>query len=56
MPAGYRGRAGAALGGLAAGAAITAALPVEGAAAVAAVGVGSVIIATSVLDHAESDW
>ncbi|GHI02907.1 hypothetical protein AQI88_03070 [Streptomyces cellostaticus] len=42
---------GVALGGLAAGAAITAALPVEGAAAVAAVGVGTVIVATSVLDH-----
>ncbi|MEV5872897.1 WXG100 family type VII secretion target [Streptomyces sp. NPDC052101] len=43
---------GAAVGGLAAGAAITAALPVEGAVAVAAVGVGSVIVATSVIDHA----
>ncbi|WP_251095566.1 hypothetical protein [Streptomyces sp. Caat 7-52] len=43
---------GAALGGLAAGAAITAALPVEGAVAVAAVGVGTVVAATSVLDHA----
>ncbi|MFC9928055.1 WXG100 family type VII secretion target [Streptomyces sp. NPDC127190] len=43
---------GVALGGLAAGAAITAALPVEGAAAVAAVGVGTVIVSTSVLDHA----
>ncbi|MFI9804684.1 WXG100 family type VII secretion target [Streptomyces sp. NPDC052301] len=43
---------GVALGGLAAGAAITAALPVEGAVAVAAVGVGSVVVATSVLDHA----
>ncbi|MEU9478756.1 WXG100 family type VII secretion target [Streptomyces sp. NPDC048191] len=43
---------GAALGGLAAGAAITAALPVEGAVAVAAVGVGTVVVATSVLDHA----
>ncbi|WP_256864097.1 hypothetical protein [Streptomyces avermitilis] len=42
---------GAAVGGLAAGAAITAALPVEGAVAVAAVGVGSAIVATSVLDH-----
>ncbi|MEU9986790.1 hypothetical protein AB0E10_08280 [Streptomyces sp. NPDC048045] len=42
---------GIALGGLAAGAAITAALPVEGAVAVAAVGVGTVIAATSVLDH-----
>ncbi|WP_333776609.1 WXG100 family type VII secretion target [Streptomyces sp. IBSBF 3136] len=43
---------GVALGGLAAGAAITAALPVEGAVAVAAVGVGTVVAATSVLDHA----
>ncbi|MEU6506142.1 hypothetical protein [Streptomyces sp. NPDC046942] len=43
---------GVALGGLAAGAAITAALPVEGAVAVAAVGVGAVIVSTSVLDHA----
>ncbi|MFS4096736.1 WXG100 family type VII secretion target [Streptomyces sp. AF1A] len=43
---------GAALGGLAAGAAITAALPVEGAVAVAAVGAGTVIAATSVIDHA----
>lgn len=43
---------GAAVGGLAVGAAVTAALPVEGAVAVAAVGVGSVIVATSVIDHA----
>ncbi|MFG2638539.1 WXG100 family type VII secretion target [Streptomyces sp. NPDC048362] len=43
---------GAAVGGLAAGAVITAALPVEGAVAVAAVGVGTVVAATSVLDHA----
>ncbi|MFJ1812571.1 MULTISPECIES: hypothetical protein [unclassified Streptomyces] len=42
---------GIALGGLAVGAAVVAALPVEGAAAVAVVGVGSVILATDVLDH-----
>ncbi|WP_425247992.1 hypothetical protein [Streptomyces sp. NEAU-NA10] len=42
---------GAAVGGVAVGAAVTAALPVEGAVAVAAVGVGTAILATDVLDH-----
>ncbi|MES4890246.1 WXG100 family type VII secretion target [Streptomyces sp. NPDC096012] len=42
---------GAALGGLAVGAAITAALPVEGAAAVCVVGTGVIIGATGIIDH-----
>ncbi|MFD9396313.1 WXG100 family type VII secretion target [Streptomyces sp. NPDC060000] len=42
---------GAALGGLAVGAGVVAALPVEGAAALAGVGVVAVIGATSLLDH-----
>ncbi|QJT04506.1 hypothetical protein G9272_32895 [Streptomyces asoensis] len=42
---------GVALGGVAVGAGVVAALPVEGAAAVAVVGVGSAILATDVLDH-----
>ncbi|MDX3803498.1 hypothetical protein [Streptomyces sp. AK04-3B] len=42
---------GVALGGVAVGAAVVAALPVEGAAAVAVVGVGATILATDVLDH-----
>lgn len=42
---------GVALGGLAAGAAVAASLPVDGAVAAAAVGVGTVLVATNVLDH-----
>ncbi|PAZ14885.1 hypothetical protein CLM62_16845 [Streptomyces sp. SA15] len=42
---------GVAVGGVAVGAGMVAALPVEGAAAVAVVGVGSAILATDVLDH-----
>jgi hypothetical protein len=42
---------GAALGGLAVGAAVTASLPVDGAVGLCVVGTGAVIGATSILDH-----